>query len=189
MNEIETGNNDVKIGNNGLIEPECCFGSDCCFREPVPCFVTVSGKSPLCSNPPLCSRHTNQPWSAGPIGPCSAPDAILNPPHLTHHACAWLVSGCFPCIRRPRAIWRARRGTGPGTNNPSQPPPHWTSMPRRHRRPMPLHRPSWVLRTCLSGSQMEAWTLFDKKNAEKGRRSGRGQCHQACSNRTNQKQY
>ena len=32
-NEIETGNNDVKIGNNGLIELECCFGRDCCFRE------------------------------------------------------------------------------------------------------------------------------------------------------------
>ena len=34
-NEIETGKNRVKIGNNGLIEPECCFGPDCCFREPV----------------------------------------------------------------------------------------------------------------------------------------------------------
>ena len=32
-NEIETGNNDVKIGNNGLIPLECCFGRDCCFRE------------------------------------------------------------------------------------------------------------------------------------------------------------
>ena len=36
-------------------------------------------------NPPLCSRHTNQPGTAWPIGrqfgPCSAPDAIRNPSH------------------------------------------------------------------------------------------------------------
>ena len=31
--ETETVNNDVKIGNNGLIELECCFGWDCCFWE------------------------------------------------------------------------------------------------------------------------------------------------------------
>ena len=34
-NEIETGNNDVKIYNNGLIEQECRFSPGCCFSEPV----------------------------------------------------------------------------------------------------------------------------------------------------------
>ena len=34
-NEIETTSHDVKLGSNGLIGLECCFGPDSCFREQV----------------------------------------------------------------------------------------------------------------------------------------------------------
>ena len=86
-------NNDVKTGNNGLIEVHwtgmllwpCLLlqwtGSmllPACSISSVALIVWIQG---IYCNPPPCGRHTNQPGLAGPMGPSSARGAIHNAPH------------------------------------------------------------------------------------------------------------
>ena len=124
-------------------------------------------------NPPLCSRHTNQPGSAWPIGPCSAPDAIRNPPHtyglsLTQAASPasgvrrlsgwiWALAQTPPPLTPPPGAARAPLhlpGTGHGharSKESSVEPalqPHRTRQvkwPRKNQQLMPLHQHSLVL--------------------------------------------
>ena len=108
-NEIETGNNYVKIGNNGLIEPGCCFGPGCCFREPVQyrCLHdhSVLGHTLFCCSEFIAKAALQQAYKSTRV--CRAHCALLCTrcyPQST--TCACLVSCCFPCVRRPLAIWR-----------------------------------------------------------------------------------
>ena len=137
------------------------------FSEPIGqgmtlCFVAVN-----LLQKQLCSRHTNQPGSAGPIVPCFAPDAIRNPPHvhvLSHAASPasgvrWLSGGVCGGTNTPShtpLLWTVRAplhlpgaGHGHARSFGSSVEPallahraRQVKWPRRHRRPMPLHRPS-----------------------------------------------
>ena len=113
-------NNDVKTGNNGLIELKCCFGPAFCFSEQVQCLWL---KLAVCSistvalivwfqgiycNPPPCCRHTNQPWSEAPV-----PAAAL-PASATSTSQRPVLVGGGRRSHVPRARRRRRCGTPHG---------------------------------------------------------------------------
>ena len=108
-------NNDVKTGNNGLIEPECCSGQACCFSEQVQCFCLHVQSGLLNSwfgfrvfiaiRRLVAGIQINQ----GRPGPLHG--AILGTrcyPQCTPRALRVSVSVSTPIDSIPRAIWRGR---------------------------------------------------------------------------------
>ena len=120
--------NTVKTGNNGLIEPECCFGPACCFSSmlllscsfsavaAVPHWVWFQGI--YCNSPP-CGRHTKPPGRPPRLLFCSPPLLLVSSSSVRLLSCSSLLLlvcsialGALSllllcsCFIRPRGKWR-----------------------------------------------------------------------------------
>ena len=178
-NEIETGNNGVKIGNNGLIEPECwarTVASGNRFSTVACMIIQYCGTRCFVAGYLLQSAALQQAYKsestrvclARAIGPYLAPDAKHNPPHA--HGLSQAASQSSGLRGLSGGVWALAR-TPPPPPSPAPDCPgasssswNWeghtrskessvepalrphcarqVKLPRRHRRPMPLHRPS-----------------------------------------------
>ena len=136
--------NDVKTGNNGLIEPECCFGPACRFSEHVQC---------LCLHVHSVLLHSWFDFRVLFAISCLAADIQFNPGrpgpwcHPWHPMLSTIQPTSYSCLslsfhpqRQPFACYP--EGSGPLGVKQSPPPPLLPLLPAllALRRPRPQAR-------------------------------------------------